>query len=124
MLLVLANRPVRILLREVPAILFEIIVDAAASKPDIELVDGRKDPHDEVLDRNVDVVLAASIDPHSIATARELLCRSVATRVVLLTPTGQQGAVYDLVSRPLCSVDLSPTSLLNVMCAGLTHRVE
>jgi hypothetical protein len=53
-----------------------------------------------------------------------MLFRSIATRVVLLTPIGQQGAIYDMVSRPLSPVDLTPTALLNIASAGLPHRVE
>ena len=98
----------------------EILGEAAASDPGIEIIDDRQCPDGPLCRAAADVVLSASTNPHNWAVARALLFESFAPRVVLVTPTGTEAVIYDLSCRPLCAVDLSASDLLKVACDGST----
>jgi len=110
---------VRILLRGVPPVLRDVLNEAAARQPTIELVDGGNVSPDAHETAEAEIVIAITADPHEPSAARDLMCASHATRVAMLTPAGRELVIWDFASHPISAVDLPTSELLDVVCRGV-----
>jgi hypothetical protein len=107
---------IRVLIHGTPKLLTEILEDAIASQPDMEVVAGPP-----VVDRPLqehpvppDVVIVGGNDSHT-AAARALLTRWPRTSVLAIAARGQQVLMYQLLPRSTELGELSPSELIQAI---------
>ena len=110
---------IRILIRDAPTMLRDILEQAISSQPDMVVIrePAAPDPHPSgALPPDVVVVSVSDSDPG--AGARELLSRWPGSRALVIAAHGHQVFKYDLQPRRVDLGEMSPEQLLQAIRAA------
>jgi len=74
----------------------DILTDALSREPDMDVIEWRTDPGDELIATHPDVMVCESADPFDIGPPTRLLRAVPNARVLVVAAQGDQAAVFEL----------------------------
>jgi DNA-binding NarL/FixJ family response regulator len=110
---------IRVLIREAPTMLRDILAQAIAREPDMEVIPEpvAVPPRDEQLG-SPDVIVVGTSDAAPAEGARALLARWPHSRVLVITARGHRVLRYELLPRGVDLGELSPAQLAEAIRAA------
>jgi DNA-binding NarL/FixJ family response regulator len=117
---VAARSNIRVLIRDAPTMLRDILEQAISSEPDMEVIPEPAviPPTDEQL-RSPDVVVVGMSDSDPAEGARALLTRWPHSHVLFITARGQRVLRYELLPRDVDLGEMSPAQLAEAIRAAV-----
>ena len=119
-------RTIRVLIRDGPTMLRDILERAIASAPDMETVAASPVPADEPVGQHParpDVVIVGLRDSELVEDASALLNRWPGSQVFVLTAHGRKAVMYQLVPHETDMGEMSPDELVDAIRSSVRDRL-
>jgi DNA-binding NarL/FixJ family response regulator len=117
---------IRVLIRDAPNILRDILEQAVSSEGDMELIPEPTAPFQPAVDQSLapDVVIVGTNEPAADRGARALLTRWPRSRILMITEQGHRIVWHELQPRSVELGEMSPTQLVQVIRSAMRSEGE